>query len=54
MTLSEFIRENKQKIDSSIKNVCSNCDLDNEERENWIMNDEGLYNWALNSNVTDI
>lgn len=54
MTLSEFIRKNQAEIDRAIRSVVSNADLDNNERENWILNDEGLYSWALNEGVTDI
>lgn len=51
MKLQEFITENKAEIDQCIKNVCPTCDLDDDERELWILNDEGLYNWALSENV---
>jgi len=46
MRLREFIKENRQEIDRCIKSVCSNCKLNDKERADWIMNDEGLYNWA--------
>jgi len=51
MTLREFIKENKEEIDRHIKNVCSNCRLNNEERRGWILNDEGLYLWARREGV---
>ena len=51
MTMTDFIKENKQDIDAAIKHVCSNCTLNNAERRNWILNDEGLYNWARSSGV---
>ena len=51
MTLKQFIRKNRQDIDSYIKTVCPNCRLNNEEREMWILNDEGLYIWARNEGV---
>jgi len=51
MTIEKFIEQNREEIDKAIRNVCSNCKIDDEERENWIMNDEGLYNWALSSGV---
>lgn len=51
MTLTNFIKENKEQIDEAIKSVCSNCQLNNEERRLWILNDEGLYNWARSEGV---
>ena len=51
MTLREFIKENKDEIDESIKSVCPNCSLNNEERRLWILNDEGLYLWARREGV---
>jgi hypothetical protein len=51
MTLAEFIRENQAEIDAAIRSVVPNADIDNDEREMWIANDEGLYNLALDSGV---
>jgi hypothetical protein len=52
MTLKDFIRENRQELDTCIKRVCPNCSLnDDEERRQWILNDEGLYNWARSEGV---
>jgi heterodisulfide reductase subunit B len=51
MRLREFIRKNKEEIDDIIKSACPNCKLNNDERENWIMNDEGLYIWAKSEGV---
>lgn len=46
MSLTQFIKENRQEIDACIKNVVPNCRLNDSERRLWILNDEGLYNWA--------
>ena len=46
MRLQDFIRENRQELDECIKRVCPNCRLNDEDRKQWILNDEGLYNWA--------
>ena len=54
MELECFLFQNQKEIDDYIRMVSPNCDLDNEERENWVMNDESLYNWALNEGVVDI
>ncbi|MFW6272829.1 MAG: hypothetical protein ACOC2U_03520 [bacterium] len=51
MTMREFIKENKEEIDNAIKSVCDNCRLNNDERRNWVMNDEGLYRWARSCGV---
>jgi len=51
MTLEDFIKKNKEEIDMCIRSVCSNCRLNNEERRQWVLNDEGLYNWARSEGV---
>jgi len=54
MTLSEFIAENRGEIDDAVRNVCGpNHDIDDDEREMWVMNDEGLYNWARAEGVDE-
>lgn len=50
----KFIRENRKAIDNYIKSVCNNCRLNDEERRDWIMNDESLYNWAKLAGVKNI
>lgn len=47
----EFIKQNKAEIDSAIKRVAPNAPLNNNERRLWILNDEGLYNWAQRNGV---
>ena len=51
MTLANFIKENRQELDSCIKNVVPGASLNDSERRLWILNDEGLYNWARSSGV---
>ena len=52
MTLYQFIKENREEIDQCIKRACPNNQYFNdEERRNWILNDEGLYNWARSEGV---
>ncbi len=46
MTLAEFIKQNKEELDKAIHRVVPNLSLNNEERRQWILNDEGLYRWA--------
>lgn len=46
-SIRQFIRENKQEIDEVIRRAVSkDITLNNKDREEWIMNDEGLYKWA--------
>lgn len=54
MTLLEFIEEYKDSIDSYIRNIVPEANIDNRERELWIMNDHSLYTWAAVSGVKDI
>lgn len=46
MTIIEFIRQYGAEIDSAIRSQCPDADINNGEREMWILNDEGLYRWA--------
>ncbi len=60
MTMTEFIRTHRKEIDDAINRVMYRYDgnggrgtipdpppkRNDEERRQWIMNDEGLYNWA--------
>lgn len=50
MTLKQFIKENKTELDACIKRV-SNVRLNNSDREEWVLNDESLYNWAKSEGV---
>ena len=50
MTLRNFIRENRAEIDAAIRG--GGGDIFNDgERRLWILNDEGLYNWARSYGV---
>lgn len=50
--LWSWIKKNRKEIDEYIKRACPNCTLFNdEERRLWILNDEGLYNWARSEKV---
>jgi hypothetical protein len=43
--------EHREELTEIIKNTCPNCEIDDDEIENWILNDEGLYNWAREAGV---
>lgn len=50
-TLRQFIRENRAEIDAAIHRACPDLRLNDEERRQWILNDEGLYSWARSEGV---
>ena len=54
MTLQQFITENKADIDEGIRRALGRPDysLNNAERRQWILNDEGLYRWARSQGVS--
>lgn len=50
--MRKFIQENRDAIDAHIRSVCPNVEtLNDDDRREWIYNDEGLYNWARSSGV---
>ena len=51
MQLGEFIKKNREKIDGVIRVKGAKGTLNDEERRQWILNDEGLYNWAKKEGV---
>lgn len=50
-SVRDFIREHREELDEAIKRVVPNARLNDEERRKWILNDEGLYNWARSEGV---
>ena len=56
MTLREFIRQNRRELDECIAHALR-LPVDelpyrnDEERRLWVLNDEGLYNWARSEGV---
>lgn len=46
LSLAQWIKANRREIDQCIRRVCDNCRIDDAERKLWVLNDEGLYNWA--------
>ena len=47
MTKREYIKQNREEIDAYIRRVVPNIGTINDnDREQWILNDEGLYNQA--------
>lgn len=60
-SLTQFIKENRTQLDKAINDHLTRYDkkpfvrdivyLNDEERRKWILNDEGLYNWARSEGV---
>ena len=52
MTMRQFIKTNRAELDECIRGACPNIGrLNDEDREDWIGNDESLYNWARSEGV---
>ena len=48
----DFIKENRDELTACIKRVCPNIgSLNDNDRRQWIENDESLYNWARSEGV---
>lgn len=50
-SMREFIKENRKELDACILRACPNGRLNDEERRQWVLNDEGLYLWARSEGV---
>lgn len=55
MTLARWVEKNREGIDAVIAEVVGSrpC-VDDQEREQWVANDEVLYQWALRDGVEDV
>lgn len=52
MNKRDFMREYREDIDSVIKAACGeDFRINNAERENWIINDESLYRFAIRKGI---
>ena len=51
MTMTDFIKENREELHQCIDNVVPDHPRNDSEIRLWILNDEGLYNWARNEGV---
>lgn len=59
MRMSDFIEQNREELESCIRGVMNRgresnpiqVAIDDDDIEDWIANDEGLYNWALSCRV---
>lgn len=51
-SLREWIRANRAELDAAIRKACPNLrSLNDNDRADWIRNDEGLYLWAKGDGV---
>ena len=52
-SIREFIKEHREEIDEGVRRYLKRPDfrLNDEERRQWILNDEGLYRWARSEGV---
>ena len=47
VSMAEFLRVYRDELDAAINRACPNIGrLNNRERRLWVLNDEGLYDWA--------
>lgn len=53
MTIRDFIRAHRSELDAAIARACGTVNerYNDEERHQWILNDEGLYLWAKSEGV---
>jgi hypothetical protein len=50
-SLEAFIKENRNELDDCIQLKCPGALRNDHERRLWVLNDEGLYNWARSEGV---
>ena len=51
-SMREWIKEHRTELDSCIRRVCPNIGtLNDNDRRDWVANDEGLYQWARSEGV---
>ena len=51
MTLQAFIERHRQELDDHIQSIAPGAPKSDNERRLWVLNDEGLYNWARSEGV---
>lgn len=57
-SLSVFVKQNRSEIDEAIRQYCLSRgsstvggSLNDQDREKWVLNEEGLYLWARSEGV---
>lgn len=51
MTLTEWVHANRELIDSTVHDFSGFYPFDDDDREDWVLNDEVLYRWAEEEGV---
>ena len=51
MTLQQFIKQHRHELDNAIANIVPDAPKNDDERRLWVLNDEGLYQWARSEGV---
>jgi len=51
MTVQTFIKQNRRKIDTIVKRYYNVDIVNDRERHEWILSDEGLFRWAHHEGV---
>jgi gluconate kinase len=49
--MRDFLKANRVELDEAIRRVVPGCSLNDDERRQWVLNDEGLYRWARSAGV---
>lgn len=55
MTLAEFVQKHRHEIEALVRQACPNVGpLDDDDLGDWVLNDEGLYRWAVSVGCDDL
>ena len=51
--MRQFLKQNRTQLDQAIRRRLNRPDvkLNDEERRQWVLNDEGLYSWSRSEGV---
>ncbi len=52
MSLANWIKQHREELDRAIQSVSPGAPKNDQEREMWVLNDEGLYLWAKSEGVS--
>jgi len=49
--MRQFLKENRTELDRIIQDEVPGAPKNDDEREAWVLNDQGLYEWARSEGV---
>ncbi len=52
LSLANWIKNHRKELDEHIQDVVPGAPRNDQEREVWVLNDEGLYLWAKGEGVS--